>query len=161
MLFLGSADDLIVLGWESKIDPEAKRLIVCGTRRIDTLRLWLDATRDFLVVRVVLGVTEIRIKYSEDADHVIVPEEWTLVQLTREGEERRVITCRVRKIELNSRIPPSVFDFRFPPGTRVWDEKDRPLIVNASGKLVPTLPVDTQDGQDGVQSENSNDDKCR
>jgi len=102
-------------------------------------RLLVDATRDYAVVRIGSEFRQLTIDYGPDEGYGPVPTQSTFV-LSRRGQIQMVTTARVKKIEINTALTDSMFEFEFPEGTEVTvvDTVPRPkLVANAHGQLIP------------------------
>lgn len=98
-------------------------------------RVWVDLSRDYVVVRS-LGLvneqvrTKIDIGYRQDTKKRWVPEKWDILTLLPNGKLESSGRATVMSYELNATVELAAFDIKFPPGTRVTDTRDPKSQVN-------------------------------
>lgn len=91
-------------------------------------RLWLDTTRDFLLVRAIHTTLDkvtqrTDIRYREHPEAGWVPTGWDIVNFNVEGSVQHSFQASVTAVEVNPTIDPEEFDIVFPPGSVVTDER--------------------------------------
>jgi outer membrane lipoprotein-sorting protein len=89
-------------------------------------RYWVDVTRDYVVRRYTLGADgkieiQLDIDYKQDTKAGWAPSGWTLVWTRPNGKLRESSKATVTELLVNTNIPSSEFEIRFPPGTWVTD----------------------------------------
>jgi hypothetical protein len=92
--------------------------------------IWVDSTRDFVLARRLVidqgkPVEQIDIHYRNDAALGWVPTSWKIVNHHHDGKLFCSINAELATTEFNLDAEPGLFDFEFPPGTLVSDEKKR------------------------------------
>jgi hypothetical protein len=98
-------------------------------------RIWVDPSREYLIVRVLDTVMEqivkkIDIHYRNDRTYGWVPETWENVTLEPAGKLAITIRASVNKCEMNVPFSAKEFEIEFPLGTRVVDMTDPTAEVN-------------------------------
>jgi hypothetical protein len=92
-------------------------------------RVWIDPSRDYVVVRALSSNTEhprtkIDIAYRKDADSGWVPEKWDILMFYASGKLQQSMRAKVTSYQINPPVELSEFDIEFPAGTRVKDIRD-------------------------------------
>lgn len=109
-------------------------------------RLWLDPSRDFVLVRMVrsekgIVTTKLDIMYEHWELRLWLPKKWELVHSDANGALTRSYSCHLTDFEINPKVPGDLFDLQFPNGTRVHDAKrqeDYIVKMDGSGKrMIP------------------------
>lgn len=124
----GKFDDTgyTILPRRALVDGRECRLLVRSGNLCSSY--WVDPKRAFLVLRYTAGRGEkptyqLDIRYTRDETHGWTPAGWrSMLMHTGSDTMRFQKVAKVVKFEINGTIPPSEFQFAFPPGTRVTDE---------------------------------------
>jgi hypothetical protein len=105
-----------------------------------TERLWLDPSRDYLILRSLTSEREktlqqIDVRYRADPTAGWVPEWWKMFEQNRANETAQEVRVgTLTQYEINARISPRELKISFPPGTKVVDEVNRrDYIVKLTG----------------------------
>lgn len=105
------------------------------------LLAYVDPEIDYSISRVTMLLkgsvrTNIDIHYKLDSVHGWIPSKWEIVQNVHEGT--RMYNVKVKDYQLNCSFPKNYFDFEFPPGTVVEDDRCSPprmyLVRNDGGE---------------------------
>jgi hypothetical protein len=105
--------------------------------------LWVDASRDFVVVRMIATSRGV-VRWKLDIDCARndrvgwVPQAWTISHLHRDGALLYTAKAAVKDFEINPNIPANEFDISFPVGAVVVDERNHTQsIQKPDGELRP------------------------
>ncbi|WP_339910974.1 hypothetical protein [Symmachiella dynata] len=102
--------------------------------------LWLDPSRDFVIVRQQfirdgLVANQLDVEYLPvDETRVWLPQEWRFAMLDKKGKSLLSMNGTLTRAEINPTLPDADFEFEFPPGTWVHEDKAHEHIVMADGK---------------------------
>lgn len=107
------------------------------------LRHWADPARGYVVVRMLEtnnGRPQCQqdISYRPDPEAGWAPENWTSVFFKSDGRLDRSVRATLTEFRVNPSLPAEEFDIEFPPGTSVWDLKQKTrYIAKAGGRKRP------------------------
>ncbi len=116
---LGDTTCLIIKVKPSQVDPST-----LGEREI-----WLEPQTGFIVRRIVQARQDapplftIDITYARNDACGWVPKAWKYFETDGDGNTRTQVNAGVTKCKINAEIPRSMFEFDFPPGTAVVDNR--------------------------------------
>ena len=87
--------------------------------------LWVLPQQDFCVARKLLGLNQLDMRHSRDSSGLWVPVEWTHLESAEDLQGNPVLVStqefKVVQFAVNEPVDPKLFDFEFPPGTKVKD----------------------------------------
>jgi hypothetical protein len=118
-------------GNRSKIGAVGVEEHILNSRgRTSNVRLWTDPNQEHAVKRIrhenIAGVVtwQIDVRYTQEATTSLwLPQTWTYTLYGSGGVVRRTFTVDVDSLKVNHRINDEEFDFAFPPGIELWDER--------------------------------------
>lgn len=111
-------------------------------------RLWVDATRDYVIVRCLdtngdQTTLKLDVQFTRDKVHGWLPTGWDYVAYNVQGKLTSLVKAMVTSYEINTPIEASEFDIVFPPGTSVIDDKsNQHYVIKSDGVPRPILRQD-------------------
>ncbi|HEY7428458.1 MAG TPA: hypothetical protein VH682_29770 [Gemmataceae bacterium] len=120
--------EMTLEGEQAVIDGRMCVELVQRLPKNSSVQLWVDTTQDFLLVRRLIieqgkPLEQIDIHYRVDRSSGWVPTDWKIVNYGSKGRLLCSINAVLTSGEFNIGVDPSLFDFDFPPGARVQDER--------------------------------------
>jgi len=100
--------------------------------------IWVDPAQEFVIRRIISDGNRVRrqldISYDRDSEERIFPAQWRDTGMTPTGSILKTSTSAVVSHTFSPEVQPSDFQFAFPVGTLVFDDRD------SSGEQYIVLP---------------------